>query len=57
MLTIGLVAAFIAVVAGFLGFGGVAQGAASVAKIAFGIFFLIAILAFGFVLFSGALLF
>ncbi|MFO0892897.1 MAG: DUF1328 family protein [Isosphaeraceae bacterium] len=45
-----LIAFFVAIVAGMLGFGGVASGAASVSKFLFGVFLLI-----GFVLLVMAL--
>ncbi|HET9948233.1 MAG TPA: DUF1328 domain-containing protein [Longimicrobiales bacterium] len=57
MLQIAFIALVIALVAAMLGFGGLASGAAQVARLAFGIFLAIAILAFASALFTGALLF
>ena len=50
-------ALIISVIAGLFGFSGIAAGAAQVAKIAFGIFLLIAVLAFLFILIAGAVAF
>ena len=41
-----IIALVIAVIAGTLGFGGVARGAATISKILFGIFLVIAVLLF-----------
>jgi len=57
VLQLAIAALVISLIAGGLGFSGISEGAAKVAKIAFGIFLVIAILAFGFLLLTGALLF
>ena len=46
MLELALVALFISVIAGALGFTGVAAGAESVAKLLFGLFLIVAIVLF-----------
>jgi uncharacterized membrane protein YtjA (UPF0391 family) len=48
-----IIALIVSLVAGALGFGGVARGAATISKILFGVFLLIAIILFLLVLFGG----
>jgi uncharacterized membrane protein YtjA (UPF0391 family) len=50
MLTWAIVALLVAIVAGALGFTGVAKGAATIAKVIFGIFLIMAVLLFVMVL-------
>ncbi|MCC6457811.1 MAG: DUF1328 domain-containing protein [Caldilineaceae bacterium] len=50
-----IIALVIAVIAGALGFGGVARGAATISRILFGIFLVIAILLFLAVIFGVSL--
>lgn len=50
LLTWAIIALVVSLIAGGLGFSGVAQGAASISKILFGIFLVIAILLFIFVI-------
>jgi uncharacterized membrane protein YtjA (UPF0391 family) len=50
MLTWAIVALLVAIIAGALGFTGVAKGAATIAKVIFGIFLIMAVLLFVMVL-------
>ncbi|MEE4209016.1 MAG: DUF1328 domain-containing protein [Parvularcula sp.] len=50
MLTWAIVFLVIAIIAGWLGFGGVAKGAATISKVLFGIFIIIALVLFAMVL-------
>ena len=52
-----VIALVISVIAGALGYSGVARGAATIAKVLFGIFLVIAILLFLFVIFGAAAIF
>ena len=52
-----VIALVISVIAGALGYSGVAQGAATIAKVLFGIFLVIAILLFLFVILGVAAIF
>ena len=52
-----VIALVISVIAGALGYSGVAQGAATIAKVLFGIFLVIAILLFLFVILGAAAIF
>ena len=52
-----VIALVISVIAGALGYSGVARGAATIAKVLFGIFLVIAILLFLFVILGAAAIF